>query len=560
MLWRQIILTAVVGLAACKGNDDTDDTDMNIDTDITVSDDADADGVTAADGDCDDNDATVHPGAAETCDGVDQDCDTVVDNDATDATDWYADADGDGHGAGAATSACTAPTGSVDSDDDCDDADATAFPGATEVCDGADQDCDGTADNGVMSTFYADADTDTYGDPTASTDACTAPSGYVADDSDCNDADGAVNPAATEVCDSADNDCDTVIDDGVTSTFYADADADTYGDPDTSWQGCAAPSGFVTDATDCDDTDADANPAGTEVCNGADDDCDGTADDGVDVAFYQDNDEDGFGDLATEARACAMPSGVVADSTDCDDTDSGVYPGAPELCDGMMDDCDGTGWTLADEDGLATWFPESGAAASNVTLSGAMTVPENGTMQLCPGTYSANLTMNTGAVTVRSRDGDPAAAAVTILDGGAAGSVLNGTYGTYTVTGLTLQNGAGTDLGGVLSGGAIYAGAATFVVAHSVIADNVAAVGGGIYLHYDVAAGGAFLQVTDTAIVRNTATFGGGLYINTASTATGDATFGDGADENTVNDVATAANTYDFDGSTTLSCDATSCL
>ena len=73
---------------------------------------------------------------------------------------------------------------------------------------------------------------------------------------DCDDGDPAINPGATEVCDGVDNDCDTQTDEGVKTTYYEDADGDGYGDPGVSQDACAAPAGYVTDNTDCDDGDA----------------------------------------------------------------------------------------------------------------------------------------------------------------------------------------------------------------------------------------------------------------------------------------------------------------
>lgn len=114
--------------------------------------DLDEDGYTEADGDCDDANAAVHPGAEEVCDRLDQDCDGAVDESPSDGVPAWTDADGDGFGApGATTSACLAPGGALaagyaDNDGDCHDDDATAFPGshAPETPkDGVDQDCDG---------------------------------------------------------------------------------------------------------------------------------------------------------------------------------------------------------------------------------------------------------------------------------------------------------------------------------------------------------------------------------------------------------------------------------
>ncbi len=107
-------------------------------------------------------------------------------------------------------------------------------------------------------TFYADGDGDGYGTDVNTKEACEAPAGYVEAGSDCDDQDAAVNPAAAEICDDIDNNCDDSIDEGVTSTFYADADGDGFGDEESTTEACEAPDGYVTDAGDCADDNADA--------------------------------------------------------------------------------------------------------------------------------------------------------------------------------------------------------------------------------------------------------------------------------------------------------------
>ena len=292
--------------------------------------------------DCDDGDSSVNPAASEVCDGVDQDCDGVVDNGVSTST-WYADSDGDG--AGDATSgvvACAAPAGAVSTGTDCDDTDAAIYAGATETCDGVDEDCDGVVDDGLAGTvYYADDDADGYGDPAAGVSACSAPAGHVSSATDCDDLDAAVNPAATEVCDAADNDCDGLTDEGLSSTWYADSDADGYGDPGSATAACTDPAGYVVGSSDCDDTDAAINPGATELCNGVDDDCDATVDEGLSGRYYADDDVDGYGDASDSATDCTAPAGYVSDATDCDDATFTTHPGATELCNGVDDDCDG---------------------------------------------------------------------------------------------------------------------------------------------------------------------------------------------------------------------------
>ena len=293
--------------------------------------DADGDGF-FEDEDCDDSDPAVYPGAVELCDGFDNDCDEEIDeDDASNAATWYGDADGDGYGDDAATSvACEQPSGTSAEGGDCDDDDDAIHPGAPEddCTDPVDYNCDG-------SVGYADADEDGWA-------ACE----------DCDDADAAVNPDATEVCDGIDNDCDAAVDDedssldtSTGSTWYADVDGDGFGDPAVSTEACEQPSGYLEDATDCDDTDAAVNPDATELCNGVDDDCDGTVDepDAADAStWYDDADGDGYGDASASTTACDQPTGTVEDDSDCDDTDADVNPDAVELCDGIDNDCDGT--------------------------------------------------------------------------------------------------------------------------------------------------------------------------------------------------------------------------
>jgi hypothetical protein len=185
--------------------------------------------------------------------------------------------------------------------DDCDDTDPFVFPGASERCNGEDDDCDGDVDEGVTDpeTWYRDADGDGRGLATATVEACEQPAGYAFAAGDCDDTDAQVRPGAPERCNGEDDDCDGQIP-GDEST---DADADGH-------RRCE----------DCNDSDPQIRPGAPERCNGLDDDCDGV------VPPPERSDGDGDGSVT-----CA----------DCADDDPLVRPGAPERCNGLDDDCDG---------------------------------------------------------------------------------------------------------------------------------------------------------------------------------------------------------------------------
>jgi hypothetical protein len=267
---------------------------------------------------------------------------------------FFADTDGDGFGDPEApvTTACVAPAGHVADDTDCDDGQATVFPGAAEVCDGLDNDCDGTVDeDATAATFYRDGDGDGAGDPLVTATGCAPPAGYVLTGGDCDDADPARHPSAAEACDTVDNDCDGVIDDGATvATYHPDADGDGVGDSATAVEACTPPAGYVVTGGDCDDGAPAVHPGAAEVCDGLDNDCDGTVDEDATAAtYYADGDGDGFGDPARSVTACAAPAGHVAEEGDCDDSNPEVHPGEHEVCDGLDNDCDGTADNLPDE-------------------------------------------------------------------------------------------------------------------------------------------------------------------------------------------------------------------
>lgn len=316
---------------------------------------------------------------------------------------------------------------------DCDDGRADVHPGVTEVCNGRDDDCNGQQDEGFSvggvcdgsngcqgawacdavgghtcqvgpNQWYPDVDKDGKGASTASpVTSCQQPAGYVPNHDDCDDNNPRKYVGAPELCNSLDDDCDGVADNGlgVTTactgaggcsgtkvcapdagvecnaptpiTLYADTDKDTYGGAASVF--CKAPdAGYVANSTDCDDTDPLRHPGAPERCNSLDDNCDGTADEGFNLGasctqfinctgaracdvdggvtcqlsatpgtWYPDDDSDNHGKQDAGVKACSAPdAGYTTTGNDCDDGDPFTYAGARELCDGRDNDCNGS--------------------------------------------------------------------------------------------------------------------------------------------------------------------------------------------------------------------------
>nr|AYM53283.1 hypothetical protein [Cystobacter fuscus] len=340
-----------------------------------VADDADDDGyVSKASGgtDCNDGEATVHPGQAELCNTRDDNCDGKPDEgfeqvgqqcgtgsstcqtwacDAVGAMScqevtpkWYRDQDGDGEGdPQQGLSQCAKPAGYVNNDRDCDDTRKERYSTATELCNGVNDNCDDVVDEGfntgatctgelgcggkiecatttqsvckvVTSTWYLDGDQDGHGAKATEIKACgtTAPgSNYVASSDDCDDTKNNVYTGAPEFCDTLDNNCNNQTDEGFDvgatcdagnectgkkecspdgksslcksttspTKYYVDTDLDNYGDDNSVIQTCGTPAaGYITQGGDCDDGNRFTHPNATEVCDLADNDCDNTTD------------------------------------------------------------------------------------------------------------------------------------------------------------------------------------------------------------------------------------------------------------------------------------------
>jgi len=174
-------------------------------------------------------------------------------------------------------------------------------------------------------TWYQDSDGDTYGNPNVSLQSSSQPPGYVSDNTDCDDNDADAFPGNPEVCDGVDNNCDGNIDEGVQNTYYRDFDDDGFGDPNVSVDGCSLPSGYVSNNLDCDDNDPLEFPG---------------------QVWYKDFDGDLYSDGAS-ISACFRPNNYYAPSElidiqgDCNDEEPEAFPGNPEICDGIDNNCNG---------------------------------------------------------------------------------------------------------------------------------------------------------------------------------------------------------------------------
>ena len=407
-------------------------------------------GYVAITGDTDDASTKVNPGQEEVCDGVDNDSDGQVDeSDAIDAQLYTVDNDGDGYGdsSGSGVYACSTPSGYAQGTD-CDDSDSAINPGATETCDGVDEDCDGVVDDNPSngSTFYQDWDSDSFGNISVTIQACSVPSGYSADHTDCDDTVASTYPGADEYCDGDDDDCDGTIDnDPVDSqAWYYDSDGDGYGSSTLTTTACNQPSGYASVGGDCDDGNANVSPGASEVCDTVDNDCDGATDEADATnagSWYRDLDKDGFGNSSKSTSSCNQPSGYVSDKTDCDDTDANAHPGGTEVCDGVDNDCDGNkDWGLS----VGVDYSTIQDAIDDATDGDEICVPA--------GTYLETIDFGGKRILLEGEG-----AGVTFIDGNGSGPVVtfdSGETAVTTLTGFTITGGKANKGAGIYIDGA----------------------------------------------------------------------------------------------------------
>lgn len=303
----------VAGAPPC-GEGDCDEAEDRCRTLCSGVSDFDGDGdpsPTCGGSDCADDDATRASTRTEICDtaGVDEDCDPSTFGDRDDDRDGFIDqrcCNGDRCG------------------DDCDDTNASAHRTATEACDLVDNDCDGLIDEGVPpGVYFRDLDGDGAGDPTLRVEACTPPRGFVLGDDDCNDLDARVSPTASEVCNGADDDCDTSIDEMLPGTG---ADCAVAGAT-----GACALGVRVCDASGVGLRCVPRTAAAAETCNGLDDDCDTRVDEAIPAVGAACEAPGAIGACAMGRSRCFGAAGLMCLAGDP----------SPEACSAIDEDCDG---------------------------------------------------------------------------------------------------------------------------------------------------------------------------------------------------------------------------
>ncbi len=217
---------------------------------------------------------------------------------------------------------------------------------------------------------------------------------------DCDDNDPNNYPGNSETCDGLDNNCNGQIDEGLSLAYYQDNDNDGYGNINEVITDCAQPSGYVTNSTDCDDSNAAINPGAMDIpnndidencdgvirvidndgdgfnsdedcddnnanvfpgnieeCDDLDNNCNGQVDEGsVFRDYFYDGDGDGYGTTAFVVNDCKAPNGYVDNGDDCNDMDASINPAAVDIPNNNIDEnCDGVlGIVDNDNDGVSS--------------------------------------------------------------------------------------------------------------------------------------------------------------------------------------------------------------
>ena len=459
---------------------------------------------------------------------------------------WLLDQDGDGVG-GEPITACEPLAGAVLLSGDCDDADPDIHPGALERCDGVDQDCDGEVDEGEAADggpWYLDADGDGYGLDGFPSTACQQPAGYALVGGDCDDGSEEIQPAATEICDGVDNDCDGEVDGASAqdaTTWAADLDGDGFGDPTQAVVACADSAGIAADATDCDDGDPEINPGATEGCDGQDDDCDGTVDFGMDVPAD-------FASISEAIEAAADGDTICVSA--------GIWTGTLDLDNRSLRiiGIDGSSFTTLDGDGAGPVLQAEGGVLelAGFTITGGVVERAGGGLYLKEESallrdlviQGNEATSSPSGVGIYARKCALELAQVDLIDNIAQdGSSGWGTGGVFAQSQLLWsggrvmgnQAGEGTQGGGIAltsitgtlenleivgngdpstveEGGGIWLSRSDIDATNLVVSGNGAAKGGGIFISdYGT------LNVENCDIVGNEAGLAGAIYIESLS-------------------------------------------
>ena len=298
--------------------------------------------------DCNDTNPNINPGSAEVCNTSDDDCDGLV-NEGITFSIYYADSDGDGYGnPNNNQTACLPPVGFVLNNSDCNDSNSLIKPGAIELCNSIDDNCNVLIDEGlIFVNYYIDTDFDGYGSGIAINSCSPVFGNYVSNNLDCNNSNANIRPNALEICNGIDENCNSLIDDGLPFTnYYIDTDGDGFG-AGTATNSCSnLGPGYVANNTDCNNTNAAIRPGAVEICNSIDDNCNTAIDEGLLFSnYYLDTDQDGY--YVSFINACSLPSpnytilqGILGD---CNDNSSSINSGAQEICgNGIDENCNGS--------------------------------------------------------------------------------------------------------------------------------------------------------------------------------------------------------------------------